>query len=850
MTKKIIISKNVLENLYINEKLSTHKIARQFSCDSGVIQRMLREYKIELRQPKRKIIIPRKKLYNLYINKKLSTQKIAKIMNISSCSVYYKLKELGIIIRKKRKLKISKEKLKKLYIDNRLSCSKISKKLGFDRITIFNRLQKYVIKTRGSSEANTIYKKRKFQGNEKLKAYMIGFRLGDLNVKTNTRETIFIKSSTTKTEQLDLIKQVYGGYGHFKVSKGKNDYCMWCNLDKSFSFLLPKEDKIEEWILNNNNCFFSFLAGYSDAEGNFGVYEKRARFRLGSYDKNILQQIADKLNFLGIKTNINLEGKAIIGKHNKDFYRVSINEKNSLLNLINSIKPYIKHKKRSRDMILAEKNILERNKKYDIKDSIMKDKFYVTTPIYYTNSEPHVGSAYTTIAADIFARWHKLKGENVFFLTGTDEHGQKIQEIAEKAGQSPQKFVDKIAQDFIKAFKLLNISNDFFIRTTNKEHEKEVKNILQELYNKNFIYKGKYESYYCVGCEQYLTRSDLADGCCPLHKKEPELRKEEAYLFKLSSFQGKLLKLIKSGEFNILPLKKRNEVISFIESGLQDVSISRLKEKVSWGIELPFDKKHTCFVWVDAFWNYITGLKINNNFKTFWPPNLQLMANDILRVHATIWPALLLALDYQLPKTLFIHGYFTINGVKMSKSLGNFVSLVPLVDKYGADSVRYFLMRNIPFGEDGDFSEKSLIDRNNNELANKLGNLISRISALAEKYGLEKCENKLIKKLKLKEIENLIDNYGLDKALGLIFEFIDECNGYVQENKIWETGSKKQLYELCDSIKAIGILLYPFIPESCEKISKQFGFKLAFSEINKPLKTGKIKKAEILFKKI
>jgi methionyl-tRNA synthetase len=240
----------------------------------------------------------------------------------------------------------------------------------------------------------------------------------------------------------------------------------------------------------------------------------------------------------------------------------------------------------------------------------MAKKFYVTTPIYYTNGNPHIGSAYTTIAADVLARWNKLKGTEVFFLTGTDEHGQKIQETAEKAGKKPQEFVDEIAEKFKRSFKLLNIDNDFFIRTTNKKHEKEVQKVLQELYDKGYIYKGYYEAYYCVGCEQYLTESDLVDGKCPLHNTEPELRKEEAYLFKLSEFQDKLLKLIKSGKYCILPEKMRKEIITFIETGLKDISVSRLKERIYWGVELPFDKKHSCFVWVDAFWNYVTGLKI------------------------------------------------------------------------------------------------------------------------------------------------------------------------------------------------------------------------------------------------
>ena len=480
----------------------------------------------------------------------------------------------------------------------------------------------------------------------------------------------------------------------------------------------------------------------------------------------------------------------------------------------------------------------------------MAKKFYITTPIYYTNGEVHIGGAYTTIAADVLARWHHLLGEDVFFLTGTDEHGQKIQETAEKAGLKPKEFVDKMVKSFKEAFKMLNISNNNFIRTTDKEHEEEVKKILQELYDKKFIYKGFYESIYCIGCEQYITQSDFVNGKCPLHNREPEIRKEEAYLFRLSSFQKDILKLIKSGKYCILPENKRKEIIGFIKSGLQDISISRLKEKTYWGIELPFDRKHTCFVWVDAFWNYLTGLKEKKAFDKFWPADVQLMAKDILRVHATIWPALLLATKNKLPKTLFVHGYFTINNQKMSKTLGNVISPIYLAQTYGADSTRYFLMRNISFGEDGDFSEQALIERHNNELADKLGNLVSRVSALAEKYSIAKTQNKLIKKLKLKEIYSSLGNYHLDKALNLIFEFIDKCNEYVQESKIWETHNSKALYELADSIKAIAILISPFIPETSEKIARIFNFDISLKAINTPLKPSKIKKAPILFQKI
>jgi len=439
-----------------------------------------------------------------------------------------------------------------------------------------------------------------------------------------------------------------------------------------------------------------------------------------------------------------------------------------------------------------------------------------------------------------------------FFLTGTDEHGQKIQEIAKQNNQKPKEFVDRIVTEFKKAFKILNISNNNFIRTTDPFHEQQVKDLLNVLYKNKLIYKGFYESYYCVGCEQYLTKSDLIDGKCPLHNKVPELRKEEAYMFKLSSFQDKLLRLIKDGEFCILPMERRNEIISFIEQGLQDISISRKKEQVIWGIELPFDKNHTVWVWPDAFWNYVSGLKQTgkSNFEKFWPVDVQLMAKDIFRVHATIWPALLIGVGYTLPKTLFVHGYFTIGGQKMSKSLGNVISPIYLVDNYGADSVRYYLMRNLPFGNDGDVSEKGLIDRHNNELANKLGNLVVRVTTLAEKYGIKKTPNKLLNKLKFEEVEKHIENYEIDRALNLIFEFIDVCNEHVQREKPWETHNKKVLYEVLSCVQAIAFLLWPFMPETCEKIADLLGFEIkSFKDMTKPLKEGKIKKSEILFDK-
>ncbi|MBS3078706.1 hypothetical protein J4218_01160 [Candidatus Pacearchaeota archaeon] len=367
MTAKIKLSKYALEDLYLNKNLSTYKIAKKFNCDPSVIQNRLKEYSISLRNPKKEIKISKEKLIDLYIVKKLSTQRIARILGISSCSVYYKLKKADIKLRSKNLLTINKEELQQLYIEQGLSLSQIAKKLGYSKVTIFNKLKKLGIKTRNLSLANTKYPKKSFDGNNKIKAYMIGFRLGDLNVKAiNNDSTVFIKSSTTKKEQSDLIKTVYGKYGHFRINLIEGVYSIYCNLNSSFYFLIQKKDQIENWIFSNDNYFFAFLGGYSDAEGNFGVYSGMARFRLGTYDKNILMQAADKLNKLGIITKFNLEGRAIIGKQNQDFYRISINEKKSLLKFIKNIKPFILHKKRFNDLILCENNILERNKKHRI----------------------------------------------------------------------------------------------------------------------------------------------------------------------------------------------------------------------------------------------------------------------------------------------------------------------------------------------------------------------------------------------------------------------------------------------------------------------------------------------------
>ncbi len=477
----------------------------------------------------------------------------------------------------------------------------------------------------------------------------------------------------------------------------------------------------------------------------------------------------------------------------------------------------------------------------------MKNKFYVTTPIYYPNDIPHVGHAYTTIAADVLARWYKIKGYDVFFLTGTDEHGKKIENTARKHNKSPKEFVDSLIPKFKDAWKKLNLDYDKFIRTTDKDHEKTVQEILQKVYDKGDIYKGQYEGYYCTGCEAYYTEKDLDNGCCPIHKTKIEKLKEESYFFRLSKYQKQLLEFYKKNPDFISPSIRKQEVINRVKEGLKDLSISRTS--FDWGIPLPFNKKHIAFVWFDALFNYYSATRKKGKEK-FWPADVHLIGKDIIWFHTVYWPAFLLSAGIQLPRKVFAHGWWTFDKEKISKSRGKIINISELIGIAGADSARYFLLRHIPFGEDGDFSEKVLVERHNNELANKLGNLVSRVSALAEKCGAEKSENKLLKKLKLNEIETYIKNYGFDKALNEIFAFIDSCNEHIQKEKIWETKNKKQLYELLDSIKAIAILLWPFIPETSEKIAKNLGFEIKWDNIKKPLGVKKIRKSEILFNKI
>ena len=456
----------------------------------------------------------------------------------------------------------------------------------------------------------------------------------------------------------------------------------------------------------------------------------------------------------------------------------------------------------------------------------MVKKFYVTTAIDYVNAKPHIGHAFEKVLADAIARWKKQQGEKVFFLTGTDGNAQKNVVVAKEEGVPTKKFVDRNSKFFIDLCKKLNVQYDRFIRTTEKEHEKVVQKIFKKVYDAGDIYKGKYEGYYCTGCEAFITERALVNGKCPEHDKKPEWFSEEAYFFKLSKYKNKLIKFVKG---YIIPDSRKKEILSRLENEeLRDLCVSRIG--LDWGIDSPIDKKFKIYVWFDALINYVTGANGN------WPADVHVVGKGINWFHSVIWPAILMSAGYDLPKNLLVHGYLNLKGQKISKSLGNTIDPVELVDKYGADAVRYALLRCSVF-EDSDFSEDILIERNNSELANKLGNLVSRVAGLIEKNGIEKSENKLLKKLKTKQIEKYFENFEFDKALNEIFAFIDVCNEYVQNKKPWETKDKKVLFELKEAILKIADLLLPFIPESAEKIKKQFSAK-------------NIKKGEILFNKV
>lgn len=461
------------------------------------------------------------------------------------------------------------------------------------------------------------------------------------------------------------------------------------------------------------------------------------------------------------------------------------------------------------------------------KPAFLMKKFYITTPIYYVNDKPHVGHAYTTLAADVFARYYRtvLGAENVFFLTGTDEHGAKVAASAAKNEKSPQQFVNEVSQLYKDAWKDLGISYDSFIRTTDSAHKKLVSDVLTALYEKGFIYKNLYKGIYCVGCEKYLSAEEIVDGKCPLH---PNLalaeQEEENYFFKLSEVAPKVEAALESGVYAVLPEERKNEIRGKLKSGINDISISRVG--LEWGIPLPWDKKHTVYVWVDALLNYLTATESFEGKKKFWPPDLQLMAKDILWFHALIWEAMLLAAGYELPKQIFAHGFFTIDGQKMSKSLGNTIDPRDLVREYGVDGARYLLLSSFPFGADGDISLSKFREKFNADLANGLGNLVSRVAKLCEKLPSNPFTGGGEKGKKNNDaIATHMEARRPDLAVGAIWEDINAFNKDFNEDKPWtldDAALFPVLHSYIERMLSIARDLEPFLPSTSATITAAF----------------------------
>lgn len=446
------------------------------------------------------------------------------------------------------------------------------------------------------------------------------------------------------------------------------------------------------------------------------------------------------------------------------------------------------------------------------------NKFYVTTPIYYVNDVPHIGHTYTTVAADVITRYYQQKGYNAKLLTGADEHGAKIAEAAERHNLKPQEYVTQISSEFKKNWDILNINYARFIRTTDEDHIKTVKDFLQKIYDNGDIdptprlYKGSY----CVGHEKFMSQEELVDGVCPDHKTKPIEYAEENYYFKLSKFQDQLEKLISSDQIKIRPVARKNEILGKIKQGLEDISISRAS--LEWGIPLPFDNKHTVYVWIDALINYYTYGKENN----LWPADLHLVGKDILWFHSIIWPAMLLSLNEAPPKEIFAHGFFTINGQKMSKTIGNVIKPDELIAKYGVDGTRYVLLSSFPFGEDGDFSWENLNRLYNADLANGLGNLVARVAKLCEQNDIS-CSNDLNQWNN--GVEKFIQQYHLNDALATIWLEISEADKKINKTKPWGLSKEAAvpiLLDLVEKIQNIAFNLQPFLPDTAEKILKQF----------------------------
>jgi len=470
--------------------------------------------------------------------------------------------------------------------------------------------------------------------------------------------------------------------------------------------------------------------------------------------------------------------------------------------------------------------------------------FYLTTPIYYPNAAPHLGSAGTTMMADAMCRYHRLRGDRVWFLTGTDEHGDKMAQVAAKEGISPQAFVDRIAALYKDEWRRLGITNDDFIRTTEPRHKQVVQRILQSLWDKGEIYLGEYSGQYCFGCERFYTEKEIVDGKCPDHQTPLTFIKEDNYLFRMSKYQARLVKHLEDHPDFIQPERYRNEVLGFLREPLQDLSISRPRTRLDWGIPLPFDDKHVTYVWFDALINYLSALGYpdDEKYKTFWPHVIHLIGKDIVKAHGVYWPTMLWAADIPLYKGLRVHGYWSVEGRKMSKSLGNVVGAWTLAQKYGSEVIRYFVLREMHFGLDADFTEEAVVGRLNADLANDLGNLVSRATTVLVNFaggavpaaGAERPEEAALRAAwgrTVDEVATAMDEFAFYRAMTAIWEFIGGVNRYIDGQAPWTLAKdpakaerlRTVLWTLGESLRVIGVLLDPFLPAAAGKIRGAIG---------------------------